>query len=94
MKEQYFYDLLTIVCIHVIHVLYYTKKVERLKARIQDDPVSWWGVLIYKSVSDLNVTIVQPRDINFRGRTTLTWSNFFIVRFARVKNIPFNFLVF
>ena len=29
-----------------------------------------WGVLIYKSVSDPNVTIVQPRDMNFRGRNT------------------------
>ena len=53
-----------------------------------------WGVLIYKSVSDLYVTIVQPRDMNFRGRITITRSNFFIVRFARVKNFPFNFLVF
>ena len=32
--------------------------------------VDQWGVLIYKSVSDLNVTIVQPRDLNFRGRIT------------------------
>ena len=29
-----------------------------------------WGVVIYKSISDPNVTIVQPRDLNFRGRTT------------------------
>ena len=56
--------------------------------------ISLWGVLIYKSVSDLNVTIVQPRDMNFRGRTTYTGSNFFIVYFACVKNFPFNFLVF
>ena len=48
-----------------------------------------WGVLIYKSVSDLNVTIVQPRDMNFRGRTTFIKSNFFIVRFTRVKNFLF-----
>ena len=53
-----------------------------------------WGVLIYKSFSDLNVTIVQPRHMNFRGRTTLTGSNFFIVRFAQIKNYPFNFYVF
>ena len=53
-----------------------------------------WGVLIYKSVSVLYVTIVQPRDVNFRSRTTFTGSNFFAVRFARVKNIPFNFFVF
>ena len=57
-------------------------------------PPRYWGVLIYKSVSDLNVTMVQPRDMNFRGRTTFTWSNFFVVRFARVKNCSFNFLVF
>ena len=25
---------------------------------------SYWGVLIYKSVSDLNITIVQPRHLN------------------------------
>ena len=55
---------------------------------------SQWGVLIYKRVSDLIVTIVQPRDMNFKGRTTFTGSNFFIVHFPRVKNFPFNFLVF
>ena len=49
-----------------------------------------WGVLIYKSVSDLNVTIVQPRDMNFRARTTLTGSNFFFIHFACIKNFPFN----
>ena len=53
-----------------------------------------WGVLIYKSVSDLTVTIVQPRDMDFMNKTTLTVSNFFIVRFARVKKFFFNFLVF
>ena len=53
-----------------------------------------WGVLICKSVSVPNVTIVQPRDINFRGRTTFIGSNFFIVCFARIKNFSFNFLVF
>ena len=58
-----------------------------------DDP-SRWGVLIYKSVSDPNVTIVQPKDMNFSGRTSLIGSNFFIVHFARIKNFPFNFLVF
>ena len=51
-------------------------------------------MFIYKSVSDLNVTIVQPRDMNFRDRISFTGSNFFIVRFARIKNFPFNFLVF
>ena len=28
-----------------------------------------WGVLIYKSVSDLNITVTQPRDMNFMGKT-------------------------
>ena len=56
--------------------------------------VRHWGVLIYKSFSDLNVTIVQPRNINFRGRTSFIRSNFFIVRFARLKNFSFNFFVF
>ena len=45
-----------------------------------------WGVLIYKSVSDLNVTIGQPRHLNFRGRTIFIRSNFFVVCFARHKN--------
>ena len=39
-------------------------------------------MLLYKSFSDLYVTIVQPRDMNFRARITLTVSNFIIVRFA------------
>ena len=55
---------------------------------------SGWGVLKYESYSDLDVTIVQPRDMDFRSRTTFTGSNFFAIRFTRVKNIPFNFLVF
>ena len=45
----------------------------------------------YISVSNLNVTIVQLGDMNFRGKTTFTESNFFFVRFARVKNCPFNY---
>ena len=53
-----------------------------------------WGVLIYKSVSDPTVTIVQPRHMNFKGRATINGSNFFIVRFTRLKNFSFNFLVF
>ena len=53
-----------------------------------------WGVLIYKSVSDIDIIIVQPRDVDFRSRTTLTRSNFFAVHFVRIKNIPFDFLVF
>ena len=27
------------------------------------------GVFIYKSISDLNITIVEPRDTNFMGKT-------------------------
>ena len=53
-----------------------------------------WGVVIYKSFSDLNVTTVQPKELNFSGKTFFIWSNFFIVRFARVKNFPFYFFVF
>ena len=48
-------------------------------------------VFLYKSVSDLSVTIVQPRDMNFRGGTTLIRSNFIIFRFAHIKNFPCNF---
>ena len=53
-----------------------------------------WGVLIYKSVSDLNITITQSRDINFMGKTTFTGSNFCIVFFARIENFLFIFFVF
>ena len=53
-----------------------------------------WGVLIYKSDYDLDVTLVQPRDVDFRSRTIFIGLNFFAIRCARVKNIPFNFLVF
>ena len=56
--------------------------------------LSGLDVFVYKSVFDLNVTIIQPRDMNFMGRTTFTWSNFSIVCFARFKNFPFNFFVF
>ena len=31
-------------------------------------PLPRWGVLIYNSVSDLNVTIVQPRPTNFMDK--------------------------
>ena len=34
------------------------------------------GVLIYKSFSDRLVTVVQPGDTNFMGRTAFTRSNF------------------
>ena len=44
------------------------------------------GVLIYKSVSDFYVTIVQPGDDDFMGRTTFAKSNFVTVRFAHAKN--------
>ena len=45
-----------------------------------------WGVFIYKSVSDLNITILQPKDMNFMGRNTFTGSNFFHIRFVHTKN--------
>ena len=64
---------------------------ERVPTLISSRP--YWGVLIYKSVSDPNVTKIQP-DINFRGRTTYIGSNLILVRFARVKNFLFNFLLF
>ena len=35
-----------------------------------------WDELIYRSFCYLNVTIVQPRDMNFRGKTNLTESIF------------------
>ena len=44
------------------------------------------GVLIYKSVFDFNVTIVQPGEDDFMGRTTFAMSNFVSVRFAQAKN--------
>ena len=44
------------------------------------------GVLIYKSVFDFNVTIVQPGDDNFMGRTAFAMSNIVSVRFAHTKN--------
>ena len=53
-----------------------------------------WGVLIYKSVSDPNVTIAPPRNINFRGKIIFIGSDFLIVRFASIKNFPIIFLVF
>ena len=48
------------------------------------------GVLIYKSIFDFNVTIVQPRDDDFMGRTAFAMSNFVTVHFAHAKNY-FNF---
>ena len=50
------------------------------------DPYGWSGVLIYKSVSDFNVTIVQPGGDIFIGRTAFVKSNFATVRFAHTKN--------
>ena len=44
------------------------------------------GVLIYKSVFDFNVTIVQPGDDDFMGRTPFAMSKFVSVRFAHAKN--------
>ena len=45
-----------------------------------------WGVFIYKSVSDLNITIVELRDMNFKGKNTFIGSNFFDVCFVNTKN--------
>jgi len=53
----------------------------------------YWDVFIYKSAPDLNITIVQPRDMYFMSKTTSTWSNFVIVRFAHTKNCPLYFLL-
>ena len=47
--------------------------------------LSGLDVFVYKSVFDLNVTIVQSRDMNFMGRTTFVESNYFIVHFAHKK---------
>ena len=55
----------------------------KAKADLLQDKVWDWGVLKYKSVPDLNVTIVEPRYLNFRGRATVIRSNFFVY-FARV----------
>ena len=41
-----------------------------------DVPPRYSGVLIYKSFSDRLVTVVQPGDTNFMGRTAFTRSNF------------------
>ena len=49
---------------------------------------------VYKSVSDLGITIIQPRDVDFRSRTTSTELNFFAILFACVKNTPFNYIIF
>ena len=70
------------------------RRVEQARVRQREREVARWVVLIYKSVSDVNVTMVQPSYINFRGRTTFTWSNFFIVRFAHTKKCYFYFLCF
>ena len=51
-------------------------------------------VFIYKSVSDFNVTIVKPRDMNFMGKITYIWLNFVIVRFAHTKKCSLYFLCF
>ena len=40
-----------------------------LGGAICDQPPHW-GVLKCKSISGLNVTLVQPRDMNFMGKTT------------------------
>ena len=54
---------------------------------------SGWGVSIYKSVSDLIVTIGQSRDMNFMDKIAFIGLNFIFLRLAQVKNYPFNFFV-
>ena len=44
------------------------------------------GVVIYKSVFDFIVTIVQPGDDDFMGRNAFAMSNIVSVRFAHAKN--------
>ena len=56
--------------------------------------LSGLDVFVYKSVFDLNVTIVQSRDMNFMGRITFDKSNYFIVYFAHTKNYSFYLLCF
>ena len=51
-------------------------------------------VFIYKSVSDLNVTIVHPRDINILSKTIFTLLKFSMVYSAHNKNSSFYVLCF
>ena len=60
-------------------------RVPRVRA-VPEDRMQQSGVLIYKSVTDLNVTIVQPGDDDFMGRTAFAMSNIASVRFAHAKN--------
>ena len=53
-----------------------------------------WGVLIYKSVSDLYVTIVQPRDMNIRGRVTFSGQISFLFVLHASKTVPLISLYF
>ena len=56
--------------------------------------LSLYDVFIYKSVTNLNVTIVQPRNMNIMCKTSFIRSKFFIVHFALTKNCSLYFLCF
>ena len=57
-----------------------------MEQKLSEAAICHLGVLIYKSVSDFNVTIGQPGEDNFMGRTAFVKSNFVTVRFAHTKN--------
>ena len=61
--------------------------------RLNISNMSHSGVLIYKSVSDFIVTIGQPGDDDFMGRTPFAMSKFVSVRFAHAKTIFTYFLL-
>ena len=48
------------------------------------------GCVHNKSVSDLNVTIAQPRNMNIIGKNVSIGLNFSFLSFARIKNLPFD----
>ena len=56
--------------------------------------LSGLDVFVYKSVFDLNVTIVQSRDMNIMGKTFSIWLKISIVCFAHTKNCSLYFLCF
>ena len=57
-------------------------------------PMVKWGVFIYKSFSDLYVTLVQPRDKNVMRKIIFTWSKYFNIYFAHIKNCSLFFSLF
>ena len=44
-----------------------------------------------KVFSDLNVILVQPRNMNFLDRITFIWLNFIILYAAQIKNVFIHF---